>query len=294
MPRLVLQFEGLTLQEQGVGATVTIGRLPDNVVVIENPAVSGRHARVFREGDDFVVEDLQSTNGTFVNGKRVTRQALQDGDVVLVGKHKLLFDRTGGDEAPAQVEPPTLPDIGGTMYLDTKQHRDMLGSLAAQVAAAKAAGAPGTTPATAPAKGAEAPAKGAEAPAKGAEAPAKGVEAPAKGAGVPAKGAAPAKVAAPQKVAVLRVVSGRADQSEYRLRSNTTLIGKSDTAVVRLKGWFKPKVALAIARTGDRYVATALGGKTLVNGEPLQGRRDLQDGDVLQVSGLVLEFSLPQ
>ncbi|OFW26888.1 MAG: hypothetical protein A3H97_21810 [Acidobacteria bacterium RIFCSPLOWO2_02_FULL_65_29] len=241
--------------------------------MIENPAVSGRHARVFREGDDFVVEDLQSTNGTFVNEKRVTRQTLQDGDVVLVGKHKLVFDRAGGDDAPAEAGPATLPDMGGTMYLDTKQHRAMLGSLKAQVAAAKEAGAP---------------AKGAEGPAKGAEAPAKGVEAPAKGA------EAPAKVAAPQKVAVLRVVSGRADQSEYRLRSNTTLIGKSDTAVVRLKGWFKPKVALAIARTGDRYVATPLGGKTLVNGEPLQGRRDLKDGDVLQVSGLVLEFSLPQ
>ena len=252
MPRLVLQFEGRTLQEHGVGSAVTIGRLPDNGLVIENPAVSGRHARVFREGDAFVVEDLQSTNGTFVNGTRITRQPLQDGDVLLVGKHKLVFELAGGDDLEPAEDGPSLPDLGGTMYLDTKQHREMIASLAAKKTETPAAGA------------------------------------------AQAGGQATVKVVTPKKVATLRVMSGRADQTEYRLPAHTSLIGKSDTAVVRLKGWFKPKVAVAIARSGDRYTATQLGGKTLVNDEPLKGRRELKDGDVLQISGLVLEFTLKE
>jgi len=68
------------------------------------------------------------------------------------------------------------------------------------------------------------------------------------------------------------------------------LIGRSDTALVRLRGWFKPSVAVAIARSGNGYVATPLGGKTLVNDERLEGRRILQDGDMLNVSGLILQF----
>jgi pSer/pThr/pTyr-binding forkhead associated (FHA) protein len=89
---------------------------------------------------------------------------------------------------------------------------------------------------------------------------------------------------------VLRVVSGRAEQDEYDLGAHTSLIGRSDTALVRLRGWFKPSVAVAIARSGNTYIATALGGKPLVNDQRLDGRHDLQDGDVISVSGLVLEF----
>ena len=59
---------------------------------------------------------------------------------------------------------------------------------------------------------------------------------------------------------------------------------------MRLRGWFKPSVAVAIARSGNSYVATPLGGKTLINEERLEGRRVLQEGDMLNVSGLVLEF----
>ena len=86
MPKLTLKFEARELRECAVGAhPVNIGRLPDNTIVIDNPAVSGRHARVFREGNHYVVEDLKSTNGTFVNEKPIARHTLLEGDVVLVG-----------------------------------------------------------------------------------------------------------------------------------------------------------------------------------------------------------------
>jgi hypothetical protein len=96
------------------------------------------------------------------------------------------------------------------------------------------------------------------------------------------------------RVGVLRVVEGEAEQAEYDLAAHTSLIGKSDTALVKLRGWFKPDVAVAIARTGDSYVATRLGGRTFINGEPLAGRRDLKAGDLLHVNGLTLEFGMKE
>ena len=95
VPRLILQFENRVLKEYPAGLMVTIGRLPDNAVMIDNPAVSSHHACVHRDGDQFIVEDLQSTNGTFVNEKRITRHTLRDGDVVLIGKHQIVFDAMG-------------------------------------------------------------------------------------------------------------------------------------------------------------------------------------------------------
>ena len=100
MPKLVLLFEGRVLKETAVShtAAVTVGRLPDNTIVIDNSAVSSRHIRIAREGPQFVVEDLESTNGTFVNGDKITKRALRHGDTILVGKHKIFFDRMGDAE----------------------------------------------------------------------------------------------------------------------------------------------------------------------------------------------------
>lgn len=120
MPTLTLKFGDRSLQECPVGThPVTIGRLPDNMIVIDNPAVSGRHASVFREGDDYIVEDLKSTNGTFVSEKPIVRCTLRDHDVVLVGKHSLVFSLAGGEQADVAEPVPFVPDVGGTMMLDT-------------------------------------------------------------------------------------------------------------------------------------------------------------------------------
>ena len=68
MAKLILKYEDRALQEFAIGAEeVQIGRLPDNAVLIDNPAVSSRHASVMRVGDSYIVKDLASTNGTFVN-----------------------------------------------------------------------------------------------------------------------------------------------------------------------------------------------------------------------------------
>jgi pSer/pThr/pTyr-binding forkhead associated (FHA) protein len=127
MPRLVLTFDNRVVNEYALDAVVTIGRLPDNMLVIDNPAVSGHHARILLEGDHYVVEDLRSKNGTFVNEQDVVRARLQNGDVLLVGKHKLVFDETA--DAECMVARLTLPTPGKTAYLDTKNQRALLAKL---------------------------------------------------------------------------------------------------------------------------------------------------------------------
>ena len=242
MPKLILKFENRVLKVCSVGLMESIGRLPDNTVVIDNPAVSGHHACVFREGERFIVEDLGSTNGTFVNDRKVTRQELRHGDVMLVGKHLLVFDAmAAGQPVQPQDSRPALSGLSDTVFLDTERHKALLAKLTDAQTAAGGNGA-----------------------------------------------------AAPSKVGILRVLSGNADHSEYELEGHTSLIGKADTNLVQLKGWFKPKVAVAITRNGQAYVATRLGGKTLLNSEPLNTRSTLKEGDILSVEGLTLEFRLKQ
>ncbi|MGO9369449.1 MAG: FHA domain-containing protein, partial [Terriglobales bacterium] len=92
MAELFLKFEDRILQEFLLsGGTVTIGRQPDNVLRIDNPAVSGHHAKVYAEGDHYVIEDCESFNSTYVNGQRISRVILKDGDNVTIGKHTIEF-----------------------------------------------------------------------------------------------------------------------------------------------------------------------------------------------------------
>ncbi len=246
MPKLILKFEDRVLREYGVGASVTIGRLPDNVVVIDNPTVSSHHARLFKDDERFVIEDLSSTNGTYVNERLVARHTLHDGDVVLVGKHKLVFDERG--TASAEEGMPALSGLQDTIYLDTEKHRALLAKLNQPKGPIE-----------------------------------RRVQPP------PVVRAATANAG---RVGVLRVLAGQAERTEYDLDARTSLIGKSEEALVRLHGWFQPKVAIAIARNHDGYVATIMGGKTLINSRHWTGRHHLKDGDTLEVSGLLMVFAL--
>jgi pSer/pThr/pTyr-binding forkhead associated (FHA) protein len=69
----------------------TIGRLPDNDIRIDNPAVSGHHSLIINILNDSFLEDLNSTNGTYVNGKLIKKHALQHGDLITCGHHQLRF-----------------------------------------------------------------------------------------------------------------------------------------------------------------------------------------------------------
>ncbi len=83
----------------------TIGRLPDNDVRIDNPAVSGHHSLIINILNDSFLEDLNSTNGTYVNGKLIKKHALQHGDVITIGHHQLRFaDQHTSDVAQDEFE----------------------------------------------------------------------------------------------------------------------------------------------------------------------------------------------
>ncbi len=94
------------------------------------------------------------------------------------------------------------------------------------------------------------------------------------------------------RIGTVKVVAGNTGQPSYVLAAVTTMIGKSESAQIRLSGWFKPKVAAAIARKGEGFTITPMGGKVNVNGERVTSRRDLASGDIIAVSGLTLEFTL--
>ncbi len=92
MARLVLCLDGRELAEYNMTKErYTIGRLPDNDIRLDHPGVSGHHALVINILDDSFLEDLNSTNGTTVNGRRVAKHPLQHGDSVRIGKHELRF-----------------------------------------------------------------------------------------------------------------------------------------------------------------------------------------------------------
>jgi len=111
MPETLLQPAKLLVKLHGKGSrhieltheTLTIGRKADNTLAIEDPAVSGHHARIVKVQAVFFLEDLKSTNGTAINGRPITRHQLHDADVITIGQHRLVFQEnsTASTAAPA-------------------------------------------------------------------------------------------------------------------------------------------------------------------------------------------------
>ncbi|HEY6768351.1 MAG TPA: FHA domain-containing protein [Candidatus Sulfotelmatobacter sp.] len=80
--KLSLKFHDKVIQEVALsGGVVTIGRQPDNLLRIDNPIVSGHHARIFWENNHYVLEDNESFNATYLNDRRISRAVLSDGDI---------------------------------------------------------------------------------------------------------------------------------------------------------------------------------------------------------------------
>jgi len=106
-----------------------------------------------------------------------------------------------------------------------------------------------------------------------------------------AAGAAPQAPEA-KKVGKLTVLQGKTTAKEYVLASGTSLVGKSEGAAVRLKGWFAPKVAAIINKQAESYFVSPMAKKAFVNGQPVTGRQELKDGDVLTLGRVHMQFNL--
>ena len=110
MPRLILRSaETGPITHELTDEAITIGRSPDNMIVLDDPSVSGRHAHLQRSGDSYRLKDLDSTNGTRVNNEAITEVTLRIGDRLRFGKIEARFeaDVSGGVEPlpePAAIE----------------------------------------------------------------------------------------------------------------------------------------------------------------------------------------------
>jgi pSer/pThr/pTyr-binding forkhead associated (FHA) protein len=115
MPKMIVSIDGVVIKEvQLTKDRTTLGRRPYNDIVIDNLAVSGEHAVLQLTGNEVFLEDLNSTNGTYVNGKAVKKQLLQNNDTVEIGKYKIKFI----NEAPGAtfektmiIKPGTVPPM---------------------------------------------------------------------------------------------------------------------------------------------------------------------------------------
>jgi len=260
MAKLYLKFEqnGQVLKEIFLSqAATTIGRLPDNSVQIDNLAVSGHHARITWEQDHYIVEDLGSLNGTYVNNERVGKATLKNGDQVKIGKHLVEFKHESSvpNFAVAAVKAgPSAPKLEATMMLDTKQAREKL--------ADKNAPSAGSGPL---------------------------------GISRPAWMASPF-IAAKDRLGMLSILEGKTDQEKYVLTGKMTMIGKSSMASIRLKGFFAPNTAALISRRDGKYFIAASVAKTKIkiNGDDVFGQQELRDGDIVELAKIKVAFSFQE
>ena len=248
MAKLILKFEASVLKEIPLQkASFSIGRSPGNDVVIDNLAVSGNHARLSLDQDHYVLEDMNSLNGTFLNNQRIRRSALKDGDEIMIGKHSLVYHDEGGISPQAAVKTEPVQQqmrMDATMVLDTKKRREFLAQATSMMS-----GDPGAT--------------------------------------------GEVSAEAKDRLGCLVVLDGKTDQREYILTSKLSVIGKSDMASVKLKGWFAPKVAAVINRREGRYDISPSdkAGVAKINSEVLKAPRELREGDMIQIGRVRMQFN---
>lgn len=122
MARVILVFNKQVVKDYPfTKENMTIGRADENDIVIDNLAVSGYHARIDKAGDTYILTDLQSTNGTFVNDKKIVSYRLRHKDKVSIGKHLLFFALSKSEQAKA-----SEGELDETMVLDTARQKELL------------------------------------------------------------------------------------------------------------------------------------------------------------------------
>jgi pSer/pThr/pTyr-binding forkhead associated (FHA) protein len=126
MAKLILTFNKQVIKEYPFTRdSITIGRQEENTIVIDNLAVSGYHAKIDKVGGEFILTDLQSTNGTFVNDQKVVSHKLSHGDNIVIGKHVILFVATEKEKPEGEGKDKKLP-LDKTVLLDTAKQRELL------------------------------------------------------------------------------------------------------------------------------------------------------------------------
>jgi pSer/pThr/pTyr-binding forkhead associated (FHA) protein len=237
MTKLILKLKDVTLEEFSINqSTITIGRDRDNSIVIDNRAVSRHHVKICQDDNKYIIEDLNSGNGTFVNDKKITKDTLRNQDEILVGKHTLVFVHE--DQLPIQESEGIASSFAEeTVILDSKTHAALMALRSGQETAV--------------------------------DEPSSEVE------------------------GSITILAGGISQQYLALTKQTTVGGKSHTADIKLKGLFVGDPAFMIRKRPDGFFITHSTGKrmTKVNGEPIAGQRELQDGDIITVGATKMQFT---
>jgi pSer/pThr/pTyr-binding forkhead associated (FHA) protein len=280
MARLILSLDNQVLAEYNMTKErYTIGRLPDNDVRIDNPAVSGHHSLIINILNDSFLEDLNSTNGTYVNGKLIKKHALQHGDVITIGHHQLRF-------SDQQVPEAEQDEFEKTMVIPTGQQN--AAQLAkAEAAAEQAAAAAVETREPAPRSDVAEAVKLDPEEAAGLESeppppPKQDMAETISTATATGIGKENAPSALP--LAKLQVLSGAFAGRELELTKALTTLGRPGV-----------QVAAITRRAEGYYIVHVESGKEgdypLVNGQPIgQQARKLSDNDVVQLAGVKMGF----
>ena len=279
MARLFLSLDNQVLAEYNMTKErYTIGRLPDNDVRIDNPAVSGHHSLIINILNDSFLEDLNSTNGTYVNGKLIKKHALQHGDVITIGHHQLRFSDQQENEAEQDEFEKTMVIPAGQQNADQLAKAEKAAEAAAAEAAAEAvqsdaAAAVRLDPEEAAALE-DKPEPAAPAPEK------KETFRPS----ATHTGIDPATAPSALPLGKLQVLSGAFAGRELELTKALTTLGRPGV-----------QVAAITRRAEGYYVVHVESGKEgdypLVNGEPIGSKaRKLADNDVVQLAGVKMGF----
>ncbi|MGB5247683.1 MAG: FHA domain-containing protein [Woeseia sp.] len=262
MARLILSLDSQVLAEYNMSKErYTIGRLPDNDVRIDNPAVSGHHSLIINILNDSFLEDLNSTNGTYVNGKLVKKHALQHGDVITIGHHQLRF-------SDQQINEPAQDEFEKTMVIPASKQNAV--HLAKAERAAEKAEAERRTSAAAERTDVKV-----DMPAPRRE--------PASHTST-AAGIDPSAAPIALPLGKLQVLSGSFAGRELELTKALTTLGRPGVQVAaitrRAEGYFV--VHVESGKEGDF---------PLVNGEPIGAQaRKLKENDILQLAGVKMGF----
>lgn len=253
MAKLILSVDGTVLKEISLNKErTTLGRKPHNDIQVDNLAVSGEHAAIITILNDSFIEDLNSTNGTLVNGKPVKKHFLQNNDVIEIGKHKLKYFNDAPAQASAQDFERTMiirkaPSVAPEAAKPTSDTQTNLRPLSVPMA----------TPAPAPQVSAAAPSP------------------------APVAASAPVSHVPAAREAAIQVLSGAAAGRTLDLTKNLTTIGKPGVQVAvitrRPNGFFITHVEGANFPTIN---GTAMGGQAL----------QLGDHDLIEIAGVKMEF----
>jgi hypothetical protein len=260
MPNLLLQLKNKILAEYPLkaGASLTIGRRDTNDVVIEDPAVSGHHAKIDCLEDRFVLIDLQSKNGSFVNEQLVNSHWLKHEDVITIGEHSLIFNYYEKEQASED----NSDDFDETLAMNTTQHRKMMIK-------------------SNPTKSINVVRFWDRSQNRG---KVKDVEPPA----------SEPRIERPKEepVGVLTYLAGGLGQ--IKLIRKMTTIGKDPTSDIEVTGLLLGSTAASISKTAEGFCFNYIGGmpRPKVNDQPVKKSTLLNDQDIIEIGSARLQFSL--